>query len=281
MRKKRRGIRSVPAQVALYIYLAFIILAVMMPLIVSFLYSLKQPYEHMQSIWKLPDTPQWGYYAEAFQNIYGYAFNSLIVCIVTTAGLVLFSSVAAYVFARHRFWGKEALFSLVIALMMVPSVLTMTCSFLNILNLGLLDNLLALILPGIAGGQVGAIFLFRTFFSQQPKDLYESATIDGANDIVMYAKITLPLAVPILIIQALGTFSLMYNDYLWPTLVLRSDSSPKTLMMQLKYVATQVNVTRPGVAYAMYILSGIPLVITSLIGLKYFINGDFASGMKL
>lgn len=281
MRKKRRGIRSVPAQVALYIYLAFIILAVMMPLIVSFLYSLKQPYEHMQSIWKLPDTPQWGYYAEAFQNIYGYALNSLIVCIVTTAGVVLFSSVAAYVFARHRFWGKEALFSLVIALMMVPSVLTMTCSFLNILNLGLLDNLLALILPGIAGGQVGAIFLFRTFFSQQPKDLYESATIDGANDIVMYAKITLPLAVPILIIQALGTFSLMYNDYLWPTLVLRSDSSPKTLMMQLKYVATQVNVTRPGVAYAMYILSGIPLVITSLIGLKYFINGDFASGMKL
>ena len=97
----------------------------------------------------------------------------------------------------------------------------------------------------------------------------------------MYAKITLPLAIPILIIQALGTFSLMYNDYLWPTLVLRSDSSPKTLMMQLKYVATQVNVTRPGVAYAMYILSGIPLVITSLIGLKYFINGDFASGMKL
>lgn len=281
MKNKKRGIQSVPAQILLYCYLALIVLAVLMPLLVSFLYSLKLPYEHMMSIWKFPSDPQWGYYTEAFQSIYGYTLNSLIVCIATTLGVVFFSSAAAYVFARHEFWGKEMLFSLVIALMMVPSVMTMTCSFLNVLNLGLLNNLLALILPGIAGGQVGAIFLFRTFFSQQPKDLYESATIDGANDLVMYSKITLPLAVPILIIQALGTFSLMYNDYLWPTLVLRSDTSPQTLMMRLKYVATEVNVLKPGVAYAMYILSGIPLIITSLIGLKYFINGDFASGMKL
>ena len=280
VKHKKHGIEGVVAQTLLYISLAIIILLVLMPLVITFLYSLKLPYEHMMDIWHMPYDPQWGNYVEAFEGIWDNMFNSLLVCVVTTAGVVFFSSVTAYVFSRHRFFGKEVLFSLVLALMMVPAVLTMTPSYLTILNLGLFDTRWALILPGIAGGQVGAIFLFRTFFTQQPASLFESATLDGANDIVMYAKITLPLAVPVLIIQGLGTFSLMYNDFLWPTLVVRTDSI-QTLMPRLKYLAESVNKLNPGVAYAMYLLAGVPLAITSLIGLKYFINGDFASGMKL
>ncbi len=280
VKHKKHGIEGVVAQTFLYISLAIIILLVLMPLVITFLYSLKLPYEHMMDIWRMPYDPQWGNYVEAFEGIWGNMFNSLLVCVVTTAGVVFFSSVTAYVFSRHKFFGKEVLFSLVLALMMVPAVLTMTPSYLTILNLGLFDTRWALILPGIAGGQVGAIFLFRTFFTQQPASLFESATLDGANDIVMYAKITLPLAVPVLIIQGLGTFSLMYNDFLWPTLVVRTDTI-QTLMPRLKYLAESVNKLNPGVAYAMYLLAGVPLAITSLIGLKYFINGDFASGMKL
>lgn len=277
---KKHGIEGAVVQTLLYISLSIIILLVLMPLVITFLYSLKLPYEHMMDIWRMPYDPQWGNYVEAFQGIWGNMFNSLLVCVVTTVGVVFFSSVTAYVFSRHRFFGREVLFSLVLALMMVPAVLTMTPSYLTILNLGLFDTRWALILPGIAGGQVGAIFLFRTFFTQQPASLFESATLDGANDIVMYSRITLPLAIPVLIIQGLGTFSLMYNDFLWPTLVVRTDSI-QTLMPRLKYLAESVNKINPGVAYAMYLLAGIPLAITSLIGLRYFINGDFASGMKL
>lgn len=277
---KKHGIEGAVAQTLLYISLSIIILLVLMPLVITFLYSLKLPYEHMMDIWRMPYDPQWGNYVEAFQGIWGNMFNSLLVCVVTTVGVVFFSSVTAYVFSRHRFFGREVLFSLVLALMMVPAVLTMTPSYLTILNLGLFDTRWALILPGIAGGQVGAIFLFRTFFTQQPASLFESATLDGANDIVMYSRITLPLAIPVLIIQGLGTFSLMYNDFLWPTLVVRTDTI-QTLMPRLKYLAESVNKINPGVAYAMYLLAGIPLAITSLIGLRYFINGDFASGMKL
>ncbi len=280
MKHRKHGIEGTVAQTVLYICLAIIVALVLMPLIITFLYSLKLPYEHMLSVWDWPSDPQWGYYVDAFNAIWGNMFNSLIVCVVTTLGVVLFSSITAYVFSRHKFFGKEVLFSLVLALMMVPSVLTMTPSYLTVLNIGIFDTRWALILPGIAGGQVGAIFLFRTFFSQQPSSLFESATLDGANDLVMYAYITLPLAVPVLIIQALGTFSLMYNDFLWPTLVVRNDSI-QTLMPRLKYIAETVNMTKPGVSYAMYLLAGIPLAITSLIGLKYFINGDYASGMKL
>ena len=280
LKHKQHGIEGAVAQTLLYLSLAVIIALVLMPIVITFLYSLKLPYEHMMSIWRWPSDPQWGYYGEAFHGIWGNMFNSLIVCVVTTIGVVFFSSATAYVFSRHHFFGKEVLFSLVLALMMVPSVLTMTPSYLTVLKLGLFNTRWALILPGIAGGQVGAIFLFRTFFSQQPASLFESATLDGANDLVLYAKITLPLAVPVLIIQGLGTFSLMYNDFLWPTLVVRNDAI-QTLMPRLKYLAESVNMTKPGVAYAMYLLAGVPLAITSLIGLKYFINGDFASGMKL
>ena len=280
LKHKKHGIEGAVAQTLLYLSLAVIIALVLMPIVITFLYSLKLPYEHMMSIWRWPSDPQWGYYGEAFHGIWGNMFNSLIVCVVTTIGVVFFSSATAYVFSRHHFFGKEVLFSLVLALMMVPSVLTMTPSYLTVLKLGLFNTRWALILPGIAGGQVGAIFLFRTFFSQQPASLFESATLDGANDLVLYAKITLPLAVPVLIIQGLGTFSLMYNDFLWPTLVVRNDAI-QTLMPRLKYPAESVNMTKPGVAYAMYLLAGVPLAITSLIGLKYFINGDFASGMKL
>ena len=280
LKHKKHGIEGAVAQTLLYLSLAVIIALVLMPIVITFLYSLKLPYEHMMSIWRWPSDPPWGYYGEAFHGIWGNMFNSLIVCVVTTIGVVFFSSATAYVFSRHHFFGKEVLFSLVLALMMVPSVLTMTPSYLTVLKLGLFNTRWALILPGIAGGQVGAIFLFRTFFSQQPASLFESATLDGANDLVLYAKITLPLAVPVLIIQGLGTFSLMYNDFLWPTLVVRNDAI-QTLMPRLKYLAESVNMTKPGVAYAMYLLAGVPLAITSLIGLKYFINGDFASGMKL
>ena len=253
MRKFRKhGIEGLFAQTILYISLSIIILLVVMPLIITFLYSLKEPYEHMQSIWHLPKNPQWAYYKEAFLGIWGNMFNSLLVCVVTTLGVVLFSSATAYVFSRHNFFGKEVLFSLVIALMMIPSVLTMTPSYLTVLKLGIFNTRWALILPGIAGGQVGAIFLFRTFFSQQPASLFESATLDGANDVVMYAKITLPLAIPVLVIQALGTFSLMYNDFLWPTLVVRKENI-QTLMPRLKNLAEAINRTKPGVSYAMYL----------------------------
>ena len=277
---RRKGINSTWAQTLLYVILAANILLVMMPVLITFLLSLKSAFEHeTQPLWVLPKMPKWGYYILAFNNIYKYALNTLFICFATTAGVVLFSAAAAYVFSRHTFPLKETLFSLILALMIVPTVLTLTPSYLVVLNLKLIDTHWALILPGIAGGQVGAIFMFRTFFTQQPKDLYESATIDGANDLRMFFNITLPLGIPVLIIQAIGTFSLMYSDFLWPTLVMKTDEL-KTLMPVLKAIAEK-SMQEPGVSYAMYLISGAPLIIISLFGLKYFINGDYASGMKL
>lgn len=278
---RRKGIKGPVAQTVLWIILGISIFLLVMPLIITFMYSLKMPSEHITgTVWSIPANPQWKYYIEAFNALVPSTLSTLIVCVITTFGVIAFSSITAYVFSRHNFVGKELVFSLIIALMMVPSILTMTPSYLITEKLGLLNTRWALILPGIAGGQVGAIFLFRTFFTQQPAAIFESATLDGANDIQMYLLITLPLAVPVLIIQALGTFSLMYNDFLWPQLVVK-DEEMRTLMPTLKYLAEQKKTAHPGISYAMYLLAGVPLIAVSLFGLKYFVSGDFASGMKL
>ncbi len=280
VKSNKKGIEGLFAQIILYTYITLIFIFLLIPIVITIMYSLKAPDEHLLSIWTLPATPQWFYYRDAFSQVGKNMLNSIIVCTASTVGVIFFGSITAYVFSRHDFWGKELLFALILALMMIPNSLLLTPTFLVVNDLGLLDTMWALILPNMAGPQVGAIFLFRTFFSQQPKAIFESAKIDGAGDFRMYFSMTLPLAVPVLIIQALGTFGALYNDYLWPMLVIK-DNSVQTLMPMLKTISEKVSLTDPGISYAMYIVAGLPLIAISLFGLKYFVSGDFAAGLKL
>lgn len=279
---KRKGVDGPLAQTVLAIIVGIYVVLTVMPLVITIMLSLKTSAEFAQGFWVFPKTPVFSNYLIGFRALAKNMLNSVIVCTISAIGEVFISSVAAYVFSRHNFPGKDVLFSAIIALLVVPGVLTQTTSFLNIINLGLKDTWWALILPKIAGGQIGVIFMFRTFFGQQPKELYEAAIMDGANDFQMYLKITLPLAVPILVVQLVGTFSGMYNDFLWPTLVIDSPEI-QTLMPVLKKLASTAGGVsqQPGAVYASYLVSGIPLIFTSAIGLKYFVNGDFAAGLKL
>lgn len=97
----------------------------------------------------------------------------------------------------------------------------------------------------------------------------------------MYLSLCLPLAVPVLCIQAVNTFAMCYNDFMWPSIII-SETAKQPLMPVLRNLANVASLnSQEGASYAMYLMSGIPLVFTTLIGLKYFIGGEFASGMKL
>ena len=136
------------------------------------------------------------------------------------------------------------------------------------------------LLPNFAGGQVTALFLFKTFFSQQPKEIYEAARIEGANDFHIFWKITFKLVFPIILFQFVQTFTSLYNDYLWPSLLFNSDFT--TLMpMLVRQQSTFSELSLSGATYAMYMISSIPLMVASIISMKHFSGGDFASGMKL
>lgn len=279
---KGKGTDGPLAQSLIYLIMGITALISALPFLITFMMSLKTNYEAALGIWTWPKTPKWGNWSFGFQTVIPNMINSIIVCLIATAFTILFSGAVAYVFSRYKFVGKEIFFSLIIALMVIPGVLTLTPQYILTINLNIKNTWLALILPYIAGGQIGTIFLFRTFFSQQPEELFEAARIDGANDFQMFAVIAVPLAVPIIAIQSIGLFSGWYNDFMWPLLVIE-DQSKQTLMPVIRTLTNQImgQVMEQGIPHAMYILSGIPLMVTTVLGLKYFINGDFASGMKL
>jgi len=279
---KGKGIDGPGAQLVIGIILIVTIIVVLLPILITVLLSLKSNYEISMGIWKLPEQFKWGNWSIGFNQLLPNMLNSIAICLLSTAGIVFFSSISAYVFTRHSFPGKEALFYAIIALMIVPAVLTLTPSYVLMIDLGIKNTWWALLFHYIAGGQIGAIFLLRTFMSQQPGELFEAAKMDGAGEWVMYAKIAVPLAIPILSVQAVTSFSSIYNDFLWPILVI--DEQRKQMLMPVLRALTnqtQGEYREQGISYAMFLLSGLPLVFTTLFGLRYFINGDFASGMKL
>lgn len=282
MRKNRkRGIEGAAAQTAIYIVMAIVVLLVILPVILTFFMSFKSNFELAGSIWALPKEWLFSNWAFSFKEMLPNMLNSVIISLVATFFVVFLGSLSAFVFVRTEFFGKNFLFQLVILLMLIPSIITLTPLYLLCVELGIDNTWFALWLPSVAGGQVSAIFLFSTFFRQQPKDIFDAARIDGAGAARMYLSLCLPLAVPVLCIQAVNTFAMCYNDFMWPSIII-SETAKQPLMPVLRNLANVASLnSQEGASYAMYLMSGIPLVFTTLIGLKYFIGGEFASGMKL
>lgn len=269
--------------ISIFVILAMIISFI--PLLITVLNALKSNYEINASIFAFPN-------AEAFWKDIKYNFSTawgaiqtsfistILLSIVGGAVNCLLGSILAYIFTYKEFYGKNGIFLAFISVMMLPSIMGMPILVPFVKNtLGLGGTYLGYLLPNFAGGQVAALFLFRTFFGQQPKAVYESAKIDGASDVAIYLRITFPMAFPIILYYFVGAFASYYNDYLWASLILgdKMTMMPKMLAQQETFVALSQN----GAMYAMYIISAIPIVCTSVISMKYFKDGEFAAGMKL
>lgn len=218
-------------------------------------------------------------YSLAYSETIGAFGRSVFVSVVGAIGDCALGILLGYIFAYKEFPFKHILFMVFISVMLIPSIMGMPILYPFIsTTLGLKNTFIGYLLPSFAGGQVAAMFLFTTFFGQIPTSLFESARIDGANEFYICLKITIPLAFPIILYKFVGTFSGLYNDYLWPGLILDSKT---TLMPIMESIKRMLDDKESGAIYAMYILSSIPLVITSIISMKFFSSGDFAAGMKL
>jgi ABC-type glycerol-3-phosphate transport system permease component len=206
--------------------------------------------------------------------------RSVFVAFVSAALVAFVGSVVAYIFARKHFFAKEFFFMLFIAVLMMPAIVGLPVLYAFVYDSGLINTYFAIWLPLLAGSQVGAVFLFRTFFSQQPESVFEAAVIDGASDATIYAQIVVPLAFPILALNFIGVLCAQYNDFLWPSVVLKSNN--RLLLMTVLQRSSELFTNRQsGVNYAMYLISGIPLIITTAISMRYFKDGNFGAGLKL
>lgn len=280
-RVRRKGIDGPVAQTVLVIFVSLTLILALMPIFITFIMSVKAPQDITEyPIWTFPKSG-WFFsnYAESFSVLSKPLLNTIIIDLISTLAVIFLSCYIAFLFERKTFAGKSLLFFIFIAPMLVPGAVLLSPTFIVTVNwLNLKENWLGLILPYIAGNQIASVFLMRTFMGQQPVALYEAGTLDGANTFDSFIYICLPLTFPIMMIQGIAIFAAMYNDYMWPQLLFMNNIEKGVLMPYLKDQV--VNFTQ-GVQYAMYLVAGIPLIISTAISVKFFIGGDFAGGMKL
>lgn len=207
-----------------------------------------------------------------------YFFNSLLVASITTIGQVIFASLAGYAFARLNFKYKNAIFLLILITMLIPPQVNIIPLFFLMRELHLIDTYQALILPALFGGF--GIFLMRQYFLGLPKDLEESAKIDGCNLFQTFFKIALPLALPTVATLAIFTFVTTWNSFMWPLIVTNSESM-RTLPVGLAiYKGSFRELTLWGNLLACSVICTVPVIGVFLLGKKYFISDILQGSVK-
>lgn len=204
--------------------------------------------------------------------------NSIIVTTLTTLGILLTSSLAGYGFAKFQFPGRNFLFLLVLATMMIPFFVVLLPIFYMVSQLGWINTYQGLIVPNIVTGF--GIFLMRQYMLSLPDEVLDAARIDGASEFEIYWRIALPLSTPV--IGALGILAFVYqwNNFLWPLVVARSSDMwtvPVGLNSLRVYASSAevINLQMAGAALAI-----MPVMIVFLLLQRYFVRGIALTGLK-
>mgnify|MGYP002562418888 CR=1 FL=1 len=215
---------------------------------------------------------------DAFAQLKEYILNTVVVGIAGGGGLLLVAGLSAYAFARIDFPGRRFFFSMVIALLMMPGVLTLIPTIQLYKDFGLLNNRFSLILPLWTTGPIFGVFLLTSFFKGIPKDIFESAKLDGATDLHCFVKIALPLCMPIMGTLTIMTLVNIWNDYLWPSLVFTS-SNLLTAQIGLNSI-TANETTTMGQTLALITMVTIPVIIIYSLFSKQIVEGVVSTGSK-
>lgn len=225
----------------------------------------------------IPDPIVWENYRSAFEGLpFGrFYLNSLIVATSITFLQLLGSSLAAFAFARLRFPGRDAVFLLYLATLMIPFQVTMIPNFILVRWLGWFDTYQALILP--PAFSAFSTFLLRQYFRGIPIDLDEAARIDGASSLRIWAQVIVPLSGPVLAALAIFVFLQSWNDFLWP-LVVTNSNEMRTLPVGLAAFQGQYSV-RWNLLMAASVIAMLPVLIVYIIGQKWFVRGITLTGM--
>jgi ABC-type glycerol-3-phosphate transport system permease component len=260
----------------LFLFLTFFVFTLMISL------SLRRSILIYLSFWEWPWPAYWGNYQAAMTDLIPSAVRTLVVTGASIAGILVVSSLASYVFARLQFPGRDVLFYMVLAVMMIPGVILLTPHFILANDLGLRGSLWGLVLFYVAGGLPFGIFLITTFFRSQPAEIFEAARIDGASEWQSLTRIALPLAFPILVTVAIMNFVSIYSDFIWPSLMLRQEQQTIMLALEQYNPASSEFSNRPdlGRQTAGYLVATIPQLIVFSVGMKYFIKGVTSGAVK-
>lgn len=275
--KKERTIRTI----IIYIFLTLGAVIMIMPLVWMILTSLKTVTEStaMNPFRFFPTEPQW----ENFKSVAGknnflrLYFNTFAMMGLRVLCAVMFSAMAAYAFARLEFPGKKLGFGLVMFQMMVPVQIFIIPQYLMVDKLGMRNTIFALVFPGFVSAF--GTFLLRQFFLGLPKELEESARLDGCNVWQTFYKVMLPLTRSGLVALGIFTALFAFKDLMWP-LIVNTESDAATLSSALAKISSAYSVNYPELMAAS-VLAIAPMLIVYIIFQKQFIEGIATSGGKL
>lgn len=210
-----------------------------------------------------------------------WGINSVVQASVATFLCVLFGAMAGYALARMRFPGRDALFYIFLASLMIPTEVSVVPLLLGFIKLGWASSFQALILPSI--GNVFSVYIFRQFFLSFPKELEEAAKMDGAGQFSLFFRIALPLARAPAIAASVIIFTLNWNNFLWPLLV-TFDETMKTLPVGIAaftpVVGTRTQIEGYSVAMAAVTILSIPSLLLFIFLQRYFIQGLSQGSVK-
>jgi ABC-type glycerol-3-phosphate transport system permease component len=221
-------------------------------------------------------------YAKAWSGISGPLINTVIVAAASILIGVAAAALGAYAFSQLRFRGKGLLFLAYIALLLIPSTLTLIPLFLTIQKLHLFNSWWALILPYSATAQPLLVLIFRGFFDQIPPELLESARIDGCSETSVLLKIVAPLTKPILLTGAILVTINVWGDYLWPSIVIQTPQHTTISAGVEQFVSSfGLNVSSGGSVFAAYVIATMPTFLLIGFTMRYFVSGLTDGALKL
>ena len=279
MKLKKRSIDKAISKIIIIFVLVFLAFCMLVPIIWMSLGAFKQDSE----IISYPPT----FFVHNFTidnfkklfmriDMWNYIKNSAIYAIGTTVPSLVVNCLAGYAFARYDFKGKNMIFLLFLATMMIPFQVIMIPLFLEVHSLGMYDNYAGLIIPRIASAYW--IFLMRSSYQQLPKELEEAAIIDGLGEFGIFFRIMTPQIKPALVTFIILNINGSWNDLSWP-LIITSSADMRTIANGLAMFVGSHTIEY-GPAFAGGAISLIPMLIIYIFGQKYFVEGQVSAGLK-
>ncbi len=256
----------------------FVLFFAFFPLYIMLQASLKDNVQFANNIW-LPCRPfHWENWLAGWLAVKDFIVNTVIVCVFSVFFTLATSLVTAYVFARYKFFGSNILFYALLAMMMVVDVASLVPLFTLLRDLNLLNSLTSLVLLGVAGGQVMCVYVLKNFIEDIPKDLFDAAAIDGANDLRIVWNVVLPMSGSIISTLAILTFIGGWNDFVMPMLVMR-DEKLYTVGVGLMSLNSGYD-TQWGPLMAGYCIASVPLILIFIFTMRLFVKGLSSGAVK-
>jgi multiple sugar transport system permease protein len=285
--EKTPSFKLTPGRITLYVIVWALCMMFGFPLFWTLMSSLKtapEMFAYPPVIF--PETPQWSNYARVLimerLPILRWFGNTVFVVVLSTAGTVITASLVAYSFARFEYRGRDSLFIITLATMMLPAQVTLIPQFVLFHKLGWINTLLPLWVPFWFGGNGFAIFLMRQFFMSLPRDLDEAALLDGASYLRIFWNILLPLCKPVLATLGIIILIAQWSDFLGPLIYLNSPEK-FTISVGLQFFNNSPEVGGEPLQHILMtasVLSMIPVIVIFFLGQRFFVQGIVMSGIK-